>query len=261
MSEYADISIRNLSLYWFRNYLQPNIVHLLFSKLDYKCIPDYIDNLDDEDSEKYAKHMYVTTVQRAKERLDALGFSLLRAEHIFDEKKYDAIYYDALLSQLHVDCDEYEEKAKIRINKYVTYKKWINSLNKIIKYELENGNINYFNRNDAKSIGINTECDKIIYYSLKKQEEESYYGLKAEMINIAYIFRLILESCEPTDEIILDFTNLGNWAEDCIPKALLATENEEKTIVLVEGTSDKDILEFAMNRIYPHLGFVLFYGF
>ena len=86
MSEYADIKIKNLSLYWFRNYLKSDIVHLLFSILDYRCIPVYIDDPDDEDSEKYTKHMYVTTVQKAKERLDALGFSVSRAEHIFDEK-------------------------------------------------------------------------------------------------------------------------------------------------------------------------------
>lgn len=32
MSEYADIKIRNLSLYSFRNYLQDDIVYFLFSK-------------------------------------------------------------------------------------------------------------------------------------------------------------------------------------------------------------------------------------
>ena len=35
-------------------------------------------------------------------------------------------------------------------------------------------------------------------------------------------------------EIILDFSNLDNWADDCIPKALAATENVSKTIVLVQ---------------------------
>lgn len=236
MSEYATIKIRNLSLYWFRNYLQPEIVHLLFSKLNYKCVPDYIDYPDDEDSERYTKHMYITTVKKARERLEALGFSISKFEHIFNETKYDAIYYDALLSQLHIDYDDYKEKSEIRIEKHVTFRKWKNSLDKIIKHELKDGNIYHFDKSDAKSIGISTECDKIIYYSLKEAEQKAYYGLKVEIINVAYIIRLILESCEPTDEIILDFTNLGYWDEDCIQQALLASENEEKTIVLVEGT-------------------------
>ena len=69
MSEYADIKIRNLSLYSFRNYLQDDIVYFLFSKKDYVCIPNYNDDPEDEDSEIYTKYMYKTTVQRAKERL------------------------------------------------------------------------------------------------------------------------------------------------------------------------------------------------
>lgn len=34
MSEYADIVIGNLSLHWFRNYLDSKIVSLFFSKND-----------------------------------------------------------------------------------------------------------------------------------------------------------------------------------------------------------------------------------
>ena len=36
------------------------------------------------------------------------------------------------------------------------------------------------------------------------------------------------------------------------------TDDVEKTIILVEGTSDKDILEFSLEQLYPHL-YDLFY--
>lgn len=52
---------------------------------------------------------------------------------------------------------------------------------------------------------------------------------------------------------------MDNWADDCIPKALAATENVSKTIVLVEGSSDKDILEFAMSQLYPHLSDLFYF--
>ena len=42
-------------------------------------------------------------------------------------------------------------------------------------------------------------------------------------------------------------------------KALEATEDIEKIIVLVEGTSDKDILEFAMSHLYPHLSDLFYF--
>lgn len=254
LSEYANIKIQNMSLFWFRNYLQSDVVRLFFSKNEYIRIPDFTDDPNDEDSEKYTKRMYKTTVQKAKERLDALGFSILKFEEIFNKTMNDAIHYNTFLSHLSIDCDDYDEKSKSRIEKYVTFKKWKNSMAKIIKYELENGNIDYYDKIDAKSIGINTECDKIIYYSLKEDDQESYYGLNTGIIDISYIFRLILESCESIDEITLDFTYLG----DSVSEAISATENDEKTIVLVEGTSDKDILEFALDRLYPHL-FDLFY--
>ncbi len=38
-----------------------------------------------------------------------------------------------------------------------------------------------------------------------------------------------------------------------------ATENVSKTIVLVEGSSDKDILEFAMSQLYPHLSDLFYF--
>jgi hypothetical protein len=62
-----------------------------------------------------------------------------------------------------------------------------------------------------------------------------------------------LDNCNPNDDVVLDFSFLAYWDDDCIPLALMATEAVEKTIVLVEGTSDKDILEFSMRYLYPHL--------
>ena len=257
MSEYADIVIRKLSLWTFCNYLQSGIVRIFFSNNDLVILPDCIVDPDDQDSGIYTQYMYKTTVQKAKQRLDALGFSISNFEKVFEDTAKAAIYYDAFLDYLNIDVDEYEETAHARIKKYVSFKKWKNAMNKIVKYELENGNIDY-NGSTASEIGISTECDKIIFHALKQEHKDSFYGLKPEIIDVEYIFRLILESCDSTDEIILDFTYLDNWADDCIPKALSSTENGEKTIVLVEGTSDKDILEFSLNRFYPHL-FDLFY--
>ena len=88
---------------------------------------------------------------------------------------------------------------------------------------------------------------------------ESFYALNPEIIHYAYIYRLILECCSNDAEIELDFSNLELWADDCIPKALEATEDIEKIIVLVEGTSDKDILEFAMSHLYPHLSDLFYF--
>ena len=76
MSEYADILIKNLSLYSFRNYLDSRVVSLFFSEKDLCIIPNCKSDPDDEDSEFFTRYMYKTNVLHAKERLDAMGFGL-----------------------------------------------------------------------------------------------------------------------------------------------------------------------------------------
>lgn len=257
MSEYADITINNLSLMSFRNYLVPDIVSLFFSKSDLIITPNYRIDLEDEDTEGYTQYIYKTTVKKAKERIDALGFGVSNFENVFNSNLLQAIDYSAFLQHLGVDFDDREEIALERCQKRVTFKKWMNAMHKIISYELENGNIRWHNTNG--SIAINTECEKIIYHAQKDGDTESYYGIFTEFVDVAYIFRIILENCDDSYDIVLDFSYLQYWAEDCIPKALLATDDIEKTIVLVEGTSDKDILEFAISKIYPHLSDLFYF--
>lgn len=257
MSEYADIYIKKLSLFSFRNYLIPDVVSLFFSKNDLVVTPNCKIDLEDDDTDGYTRYEYKTTVKKAKERLDALGFSIYNLEKSFNENLLQAIDYSAFLDHLGVDVYDYEEIGLERCKKRVSFKKWQNAMHKIISYELENGNLSW--HGTKKTCDINTECEKIIYHALSDNYSESFYGIFTEFINIAYIFRLILESCVDSYEIVLDFSYLQYWAEDCIPKALLATDNVEKTIVLVEGSSDKDILEFAIKQIYPHLSDLFYF--
>lgn len=256
MSEYAEMTIKNLTLFSFRNYLVDDIVTLFYSKKDLIIIPDYKE--DCEDSFTYTKYVYKTTVRRAIDRLDAQGYSIKNFEAEFNEKMIQAIDYSAFLAHLHIDYEDREIKAKERLLKHgISFAKWKNSMNKIISYELENGNIRW--NNPVNKIGITTECDKIIFHSTADNDCDSIYGIYPEVIASPYIYRLILECCSPEDNIELDFSYLDFWAEDCIPKALAATENVEKTIVLVEGTSDKDILEFSLDQIYPHLSDLFYF--
>lgn len=251
MSEYANIYVGNLLLYSFRNYLKDEIVSLFYSDKDLFVTPECTIDDEDEESGVYTRYVYKTTVKRAKERFDALGFGLNNFKKVFDEKKIQAINYSSFLSRLRIDYDENDEKIEKRIKEKVTFKKWTNSMTKIISYETMNGNI--WSEKMVPNLIVSTECDKVIYYSLLDKDSESFYALNTEIINIAFVYRLILENCSDNEEIVLDFSYLDNWAEDSITKALEATKNIQKTIVLVEGTSDKDILDFSLKHLYPHL--------
>lgn len=256
MNQYADIKVKNLSLFSFRNYLNNDIVNLFFSSNDLIVSLGDEENLEElEEDDSSAKYMYKTTVQRVKERLDARGFGIDNFKKIFDNNMLQAIDYFPFFNHLKIEFTDCEIQERI-INK-ITFKKWKNAMKKIVTYELEHGNISWYKK--TSKIEINTECEKVIFYSLKEDYPESFYALSIEIVDIAYIFRLILENCVCNDEIVLDFTNLDYWAKDCIPKALSAADDVEKVIVLVEGTSDKDILEYSLEKIYPHLSDLFYF--
>ena len=159
---------------------------------------------------------------------------------------------------LNIDCEDVEEYINNTLSKHLSFRKWKNSLHKLISYELKNGNL-MFHKDDYKEL-LSTVWDKILFYSINDDGTcESLYGLDTRIIEAAYVYRMVLDNCDDAAEIKLDFTNIQWWSDDCIPKALEAAEKCEKTIVLVEGTSDKDILEFAIKQLYPHLSDLFYF--
>ena len=186
MSEYADITVKNLSLAWFRNYVDSYIVSLFFTKNDLSITSNCKIDLGNDGSEEYTQYVYGTTVRKVKERLDAQGFSLNKLEKLFNEKLLYVIDYSHFLLHLGIEFDEHEEKVRERSKKKVSFAKWKNAVHKIISYELENGNIMQYDSDCP--INLNTECDKIIYHSLKASDGNAFYGLITEHIHIAYIY-------------------------------------------------------------------------
>lgn len=252
MSEYATISIKKLDLWNFRNYLDMEIVGLFFTDDDLIITNNIKYNKDDEDEKPHTKYEFVSTVKKVKERFDAIGYSINNFEKEFKKNKYQWIYYEPLLEKLNVDMDEYEETSHRRINKYITFSKWKNSIKKYVKHGLEKS-LFFPDLNIPK---ISTECDKIIYYS-EEADEYGYFGFKFDDESIKYTFRLLLEYCDENSIISLDVTNLFNWSYDSVDEIKIGNIIE-KNIVLVEGSSDKTILEFGLKKFYPHL-YNLFY--
>ena len=253
MSEYAEIKIDKFSLQWFRNYLNGEIVSLFFSKDDLETYEVC------NEEETYTGYTYKTTVKKAKERLDALGYSPEKFEKQFDEKIIEAIDCFDYLYQRGIDYDDEEEYIRKNLLKHLSFRKWKNSLHKLISYELKNGNLMFQCRDEYRK-RLSTVCDKILFYSIDDDGScDSLYGIDTEIIEPEYVYRMILDNCDDEAEIELDFTNIQWWNDDCIPKALEAAEQTEKIVVLVEGSSDKDILEFALNRLYPHLSDMFYF--
>lgn len=252
MSEYVSIKTRELDIWTFRNYVEIRIAELFFNQSDLTITPNVRYEIDDEDEIPHTQYEFITTVKKAKERFDALGYSLNNFELEFDKNKFKWIAYDEFLSHLNIALDDYDEVKIKRINKYITFEKWKNSIKKFVEYGLEHN----IYRPDKNKIKINTEGDKVIYYSFN---ENNFFGMNWEDEEaIKYTLRLILEFCSEYDEIILDVSALIGWSYNSINEIELGG-SIEKNIVLVEGSSDKSIIEFGLNYIYPHLSNLFYF--
>lgn len=75
-----------------------------------------------------------------------------------------------------------------------------------------------------------------------------------KLVSSIYTIRIILEGCDPTQELSVDITEMVGWTYPSIDEMRLDEPNE-KTIVLVEGTNDKAIFEFAEITFPIHRNF------
>ena len=89
-------------------------------------------------------------------------------EKIFYQNLLQAVDYSGFLYNLGIDIEDIDEIALERCKKRVTFRKWQNAMKKIVSYELEHGNVRW--RSTTFPLDIRTECEKIIYYSLKDTE-------------------------------------------------------------------------------------------
>ena len=122
MSEYADIMIRKLSIWSFCNYLD-DVVGLIFSPTDLIIISDSAEDSEDEKSYQYPKYMYRSNVQKAKERLDALGYSLPKLEKEFKRDTEDLLELFRFSQAFTPNEEEAYIAAKGKLEKHISYRK------------------------------------------------------------------------------------------------------------------------------------------
>lgn len=108
MGEYVGITIGKYDFVGQKNTFGDLLS--LFSPTELK-----IDNVVDEDGEKYTRRYFTKTVRQAKRCLDVMGHTLSRARILFEYEKEGEIEY------LHDDGDE--EKIQL-LNKEYTFDAW-----------------------------------------------------------------------------------------------------------------------------------------
>lgn len=245
----VSLKVKNLTLLYWKSFFDEKTLRIFFDPSDLQ-IKDNV-KYDEEDNNNYPhkEYKYVTSVGKVVDRLNSIGYTLKKVEKIFNDKKCDILDYFTFNKDY--------EKLKQKIDRNVTFKKWANSVKKYSSFLLENNEDIYWfweldKHNLPQTLIAKTFCDKIVYNSLQYYDSESFFGCLYEEFDPINTIRIILEFCNKTDNIEVDITEMVGFTYNSI-EDMKISENIEKIIVLVEGTSDKDILEFGLKHIYPHL--------
>lgn len=251
MSTYVDLKIRKLSLFTWRSFFDKKTLALFFTNGD--LVINHNAKYDDTDDETYTQYKYSTTIEKAKKRLNACGYTLKKIKNDFIYKKSNCLDYNDLRMKLNLDENKLDELIERKISQ-ITFKKWSNSVKKYSHYLLDN-KLEYtdkFYKTISLDLAPKTECDKLVFKSILNSESDSFFGCLYDEFDPLNTVRLILENCAQTDTIEIDISEMVGYTYESIEDMQL-DNSLEKTIVLVEGVNDKNILEFSFKHIYPHL--------
>jgi len=253
MGEYANVMIKKYCLDWTKNTFNKKRFGHYFSESQLIIT----DNVECEDDESHTTYVFQSNVGKIKQRLNCLGYSFKRSKEYILDNLYNAFRYEPFLNTTKrlikiLESDQCEDQIRKRLDQHFTFEKYMNSLKKIVHFQMESGTIyrGPFGEMEGKC-KLTSEIDKIIYYSQIDDVYDGFYGFDIEKIDPFYIIRLVLETIDEEEEVKMDVTSLLYWEDN--PSMFEIDDIMEKAIVLVEGSSDREILDFVFKKEYPHL--------
>jgi len=245
----VSLKVKSLTLLYWKSFFDEKTLRMFFNNSDLQINSGVKYDISDDEEEPHTEYKYVSSVGNVIDRLNSIGYTLKNVEKEFSKNVYDIIDYYVF--------NEEDDAVRQRIGKNVTFKKWSNSVKKYSNFLLNNNeDLYYFWELEEHSLPnfLNPKnfCDRIIFNSLKDNQSDSYFGCLYEEFDQINTIRLILEYCNKSDIVEVDISEMVGWTYNSIDDMRIS-DDIEKTIVLVEGSSDKTILEFALKNIYPHL--------
>ena len=253
MGVHVELKLKELSLLHWKSYFDRDRLGIFFTDEDLSVSEGSKYDKADAEESSHTEYIYSTTVRKAIQRLDSIGYTLGRVQSDFENSKMECLNCWNILHNMRVNDNRYDEVMAQRIDKYVTFKKWKNAVLKYAHFEANHGSILFCSDEEIpEQLKPKTECERIVYNSLRDYHSESFYGCLYQEFDPINTIRLILESFSGDETLYIDISEMVGWTYDSIDDMYIG-DPREKTIVLVEGTSDKSILEFALKHIYPHL--------
>ncbi len=207
-----------------------------------------------EDGETYTQYAYITTVERAKKCLDCLGYTSLMAKKSFENSKQkDIEFLDEFYEKGY--CD-YDSKT---LKRHFSFEKWCQAAQKyalLLSQDCFTSKCEYENLEKQRQRKDLTVTEKIVLDSLPFDHSIHFFGIHSE--STWEVFRVLLDSFQPNQEIALDYSNLyyGGWCYDYPEDSDFC---DSKTIILTEGSYDAEVISKSMRLLYPFMS--KFYSF
>jgi hypothetical protein len=211
-----------------------------------------------EDGDLVDSHQYVLTAGQTKDRLEVMGFTLGKARVAFDQGIVRVLksIEDQLLWEEQGCLNESTQKT---LHQWQHLQKegiegWTRSLQKIVEKKTSR-----FLANETQPSSLDA-IDSIILGDDPTFTGSVYMGYPS--YDFGLFLRAVIETVEPTKEVILDITSLihaGYYQEDeavchnALNAELKAVLPYQKLLVLTEGRSDSALLVRALKLLYPHL--------
>lgn len=241
MGAYASFKIGKFEFLYTENSYAP-IIKGVFNKADF-----YIED-QNIDGEVYKKYVFKTDVENFKTCLDLMGYTVKKAQQDFEKSFFDAIDI-SFPKTIRND----EERQHNYLKRNFSFKRWVKHVVFFAKWLIENDEYDDSHQSKLNMFNAKNVCEKCVLDSLTEWYQYSYFGMNYDYYDCINTIRIILEYLEDDVEVIYDVSELINEGWVSLEDFQAIEEQPiKKTIVLVEGTTDKQIIELALNKIYPH---------
>jgi hypothetical protein len=270
MGSYCELYISDYPISTTKNEIDPFILSL-FQPEDLKHFDRQIGErnqllygrVDSEDKIEHAIE-FSNSARNIKDRLEIMGFTLMKAKSEFETSKDESIQRltGYLIEKTWTSNPEIESKLKLEreLLEKSSYGDFITACKEII----DNGY-----RYKVKVEDLPKETDPLIFYLLENANGLDHFPYNYDQ---RVLLRSLLEIASDDEKVTYDITELidqenyeddiENIYEDTIQNYTYTYDLGAKFLILTEGSSDIQILQGAMNVLYPHLtGYYSFMDF
>ncbi len=270
MGQYCELYISDYPISTTRNDIDPFILSL-YQPEDLNHFDRLISDRNQllygrDDSQDETEHAveYSNIAKNIKDRLEIMGFTLKKAISEFEISKEESI--ETLTGYLNNKnfTSNPEFEAKLKLEKELLEKSSFNDFLVASKEIIDKGY-----RYTVKVEDLPKETNPLIIYMLEYGYGFDRFPYHSDQ---RVLLRSLLEFIPDNQKVTYDITELidevhyeeefENIYEDTIQNITYDYELGEKFLILTEGSSDIQILQGAMNVLYPHLtGYYSFMDF